>query len=160
MKATPEPTQPRYVPWRGELIARLALARAGLVVQDAPASQPFDILASTPDGFYFLVEVKAYSSMHGGHEPVFDRPHGEYHWPVEASVLRAAGEVNLPAVLFVIDADRETGHYARLDRPPRSSRDKRTTFVSLAANRDLSPEALAALVSELRNDWAVSRRPA
>ena len=75
-------------------------------------------------------------------------------------MLREAGEVNLPVVLFVIDADGEVGHYARLDRPPRSTRDQRTTFVSLAADRNLSPEALAALVSELRQDWAVSRRPA
>jgi hypothetical protein len=159
-KANPEPSEPRYVGWRGELIAKLALTRAGLVVQDAPAPQPFDFLASTPDGFYFLVEVKAYSSMHGGHRPVFDGSRNPYRWPVETSLLRAAGEVNLPVVLFVVDADREVGHYARLDRLPSPNRDQRTTFVSLAADRDLSPEALAALVSELRQDWAVSLRPA
>jgi hypothetical protein len=159
-KASPQPSEPPYVPWRGELIAKLALARAGLVVQDAPVPEPFDLLASTPDGFYFLVEVKAYSSMHGRHGPEPDRPGGLYQWPVETSLLRAAGEVNLPAVLFVIDADRETGHYARLHRLPRHGHDQRTTFVALAADHDLSPEALAALVSELRTDWAVSRRPA
>jgi len=64
---------------------------------------------------------------------VVDRSRDEYRWPVETSVLRAAGEVNLPAVLFVIDADRETGHYARLDRLPRPSREQRTAFVPLAA---------------------------
>jgi len=159
-KANPGPKEPRYVPWRGELIAKLALARAGLLVQDPPPPQPFDLLAATPDGFYFLVEVKAYSSMHRGHRPVSDRSRNPYRWLVETSVLRAAREVNLPVVLFVIDADREVGHYARLDRLPPPSRDERTRFVSLAADRDLSPEALAALVSELRQDWAVSRRPA
>jgi hypothetical protein len=156
-KSNPRPGEPRYVSWRGELIAKLALARAGLIVQDAPAPQPFDLVASTPDGFYFLVEVNAYSSMHGRHRPVFDRSRDPYRWPVNTSILRAAGEVNLPVVLFVIDADREVGHYARLDRLP----DRQpTTSVPLAANDDLSPEALTALVSELRQDWAVSRRPA
>jgi hypothetical protein len=161
-KATAAPKEPRYVGWRGELIAKLALTRAGLVVQDAPPTppEPFDLLASTPDGFYFLVLVKPYSSMHGGRRPEFDRSHDQSRWPVESSVLRAAGAVNLPAVLFVIDADREVGHYARLDRLPHSSRDQRTTFVSLSAERDLSPIALAALVSELRQDWALARRPA
>ena len=158
--ANPQRKGPRYVPWRGELIARLALARAGLAVQDAPPPQPFDLLASTADGFYFLVEVDAYSSMHGEHQPVVSEPHGESRWPVHASVLRAAADVNLPVVLFVVDADREVGHYVRLDRLPPATRDQRTTSVTLAADRELSPDALAALVSELRQDWAVSRRPA
>jgi hypothetical protein len=144
----------------GELIAKLALARAGLVVQEAPAPERFDFLASTPDGFYFLVEVKAYSSIHGGRRPVLDPSSNLYRWPVETSILQAAAEVNLPVVLFVIDADREVGHYARLDRLPRQNDDQRTTSVRLAADRDLSPGALAALVSDLRKDWAQSRRPA
>src|SRR5437867_1526001 len=142
-KANPGPKEPRYVRGRGERIAKLARARAGLPVQDPPPPQPFDLLAATPDGFYFLVEVKAYSSMHRGHRPVSDRSRNPYRWLVETSVLRAAREVNLPVVLFVIDADREVGHYARLDRLPPPSRDERTRFVSLAADRDLSPEALA-----------------
>lgn len=155
-----KPIEPRYVGWRGELIAKLALTQAGLVVQDAPPPQPFDLLVSTRDGFYFLVEVRAYSSMHRGLRPVFDRSRERFQWPVETAFLRAAGAVNLPVVLFVIDADREVGHYARLDRLPRLSRDQRTTLVSLSGDRDLSPEALAALVSELRQDWSAARRPA
>jgi hypothetical protein len=79
---------------------------------------------------------------------------------VDASLLRAAGEVNLPVVLFVIDADGEVGHYARLDRLPPPPRDQRTPFVRLTPYHDLSPASIAALVSELRQDWAVSRRPA
>jgi hypothetical protein len=157
--ANPQPGEPRYVSWRGELIARLALTRAGLVVQDAP--RPFDLLAHT-DGFYFLVEVKAYSSMRGHRRPLVGPSADEQRWPLETSVLRAAGQVNLPVVLFVVDADREVGRHARLDRvpPPPPSRDQRTTFISLPADRDLSPKALTDLVSELRQDWAVSRRPA
>lgn len=156
----PKPTEPGYVAWRGELIAKLALTRAGLIIQDASPPQPFDLLVSTPDGFYFLVEVNAYSSMHGGRRPVFNGSSDQYQWPLETSVLRAAGEVNLPVVLLVIDADREVGHYARLDHLAPPSRDQRTAPISLAADRDLSAGALAALVSELRQDWAVSRRPA
>lgn len=159
-KASPERKEPRYIGWRGELIAKLVLTRAGLVVQDVPPPQPFTFLASTPDGFYLLVKVAAYSSMHGIRQPVFDGVHDQYRWPVEASVMRAAGDVNLPVVLFVIDADREVGHYARLDRLPRPTRGQRTTSVFLAADRDLSPNALAALISELRRDWALARRPA
>ena len=154
-KAKPPPNGPPYVEWRGRLIAKLALTRAGLVVQDAPPPQPFDLLASTPDGVYFLVEVEAYSSMHGGRRPVFDPPGEPRRWPVDPSLLLAAGNGNLPVVLFVVDADLEVGHYARLDR---ADRDQRTPAVSLAADRDLSPTALAALVAELRKDSAVSRR--
>lgn len=51
--------EPPYVGWRGELIARFALTLARLVVQDAPPPQPFDLIAATADGFYFLVEVSA-----------------------------------------------------------------------------------------------------
>ena len=158
-RSDPTPGERRYVAWRGELVARLALTRAGLAVQDAPPPQPFDLLASTADAFYFLVEVKAYSSMHASRPPAPDsrRP---FQWPVDASILRAVGEVNLPVVLFVVDADREVGHYARLDRLPRAAREQRTPFVLLTPERDLSPDALAALVSELRHDWAASRRPA
>lgn len=159
-KAKRKSKAPRYVGWRGKLIAELALTRAGLIVQDAPLPQPFDLLASTPDGFLFLVEVKAYSSIHGGKRPTFDRSRNLDSWPVERSVLRAAAEVNLPVVLFVIDADTEVGHYARLDRLPRPSRDQRTTLVPLSSDRDLSPDSLTALVPELRRDWATSRRPA
>ena len=159
-KATPEPNEPRYVPWRGELIARLALTRAGLTVQDEPAPEPFDLLAGTRDGFYLLVEVKAYSSMHSRHRPVFDESRDQYRWPVETTLLRAAWEVNVPVVLFVVDADREVGHYARLDRLPRPDRDQRSMFVLLSPERDLSPRAIATLVSELRQEWSVSRRPA
>ena len=150
-----KPKEPRYVPWRGRLIAELALTRAGLLVQEVP--EPFDVLASTPDGFYFLLKVTAYSSMHGGHGAGFDGSSDTYPWPVEPPVLRAAEDVNLPVVLFVIDADREVAYYARLDRLPR--RDQRTN-ATLTADRDLSPAALADLVSELRQDWAASRRPA
>lgn len=159
-KPEPKPNEPFYVGWRGDLIARLALARAGFDVKDAPVPEPFDLLAATPDGFYFLVKVNAYSSMHGGRGPTFNRPRDEYRWPVGPAVLRAAGDVNLPAVLFVIDADREVGHYARLDRLPRPDHGQRTTSVSLAAGRNLSREAIATLVSKLRQDWAASRRPA
>jgi hypothetical protein len=159
-KANPERKEPRYVGWRGELIAKLVLTRAGLVVQDAPAPQPFTFLASTPDGFYFLVEVKAYSSMHGGRRPVLAGLDNQSQWLVEAAIVRAAGEVNLPVVLFVIDADGEVGYYARLDRLVRPTRGQRTAFVSLAGDRDLSPNALTALVAELRQDWTAARRPA
>jgi hypothetical protein len=153
---THRPHEPGYLSWRGELIARLALSRAGLVVQDAP-SQPCDVLASTPDGFYFLVEVDAYSTMHSARRPTFDRSHKEYRWPVEKSVMRVATEVNLPVVLFVVDADTEAGYYARLDRlDPQQQKN----FVSLDEQRDISPESLNTLVSELREDWAVCRRPA
>jgi hypothetical protein len=158
-KANPKPGEPRYVSWRGELIAELALTRAGLTVQDAPP-RPFDFLVSTPDGFYFLVDVKAYSSMHGRNPPAFDKALGRHRWPVEASLLRAVGEVNLPAVLLVVDADREVGHYARLDRVPGGDADERAAFVWLVKDRDLSPESLAGMVAELRHDWAATRRPA
>jgi hypothetical protein len=162
VKASPKHNHqpPPYVGWRGELIARLALTRAGLAVQDAPAPQPFDLLASTPDGFYFLVEVCAYSSIHGAPRPAFDQSRDRQRWTVDPSLLRAVTEVNLPVVLFVVDADRELGHFARLDHLPRPNRDRGTTFVLLTADQNLSPNALAALVSGLRQDWAVSRRPA
>lgn len=159
-KAKPKHDEPRYVEWRGILIAKLALTRAGLAVQDPVPPQPFDILASTHDGFYFLIEVGAYSSLHGKRQPVSDPSGQELRWPVESALLLAAAEVNLPVVLFVIDADRETGHYARLDRLPSLDRNKRITSVPIAANRDLGPQSLAALLAELRRDWAVSRRPA
>ena len=129
-------------------------------MQDEPPPQPFDLLASTRDGFYVLVEVSAYSSMHGRHLAESNGTRGQYRWQIETSVLRAALEVNVPVVLFVIDADREFGHHARLDRLPRPGRDQRTIPVSLSADRNLSPESLAGLVSDLRRDWAVSRRPA
>ena len=162
--ANPKPREPRYVGWRGDLIAKLALARAGLAVAETPPP-PFDLLASTPDGFYFLVEVNAYSSMHASHRPMRGRPMrgrsgNQKRWPVEASLLRAAREVNLPVVLFVIDADTEAGRYARLDRLPPAAAGLRATLVTLAPDRDLSPAALARLVSELQQDWAVSRQPA
>ena len=158
-KSKPQPDQPPYTPWRGKLIAKLALVQAGLTVQDAAAPPPFDLLASTPDGFYLLAKVDAYSSMHGREPTPNGSPDG-YQWPVDASLLRAAADVNLPVVLFVVDADREVGHYARLDRLPRSKNEPRTTHVPLAPNRNLAPQAISALVAELRDDWAVSRRPA
>ena len=155
-KSKRQPVQPPYALWRGRLIAKLALVRAGLTVQDAAAPQPFDLLASTPDGFYFLGKVDAYSSMHGRQPTPNGSPDG-YRWPVEASVLRAAADVNLPVVLFVVDADREVGHYARLDRP---RREQQTEGVSLTSNRNLAPESISALVTKLREDWGVTRRPA
>jgi hypothetical protein len=159
-KARPQPNEPHYVGWRAELIAKLALTRAGLIVQDAPAPQPFDLLVSTPDGIYFLVEAAGYSSMHSSRGLSLGRSSAPLRWPVDASVLRAAAQVNLPAVLFVIDADREVGHYARLDRLPPPDSNQRTTSVALTADRDLTPAAIAALVSELRHDRSASRRPA
>lgn len=158
-KPHPKPSEPRYVSWRGELIAKLALARAGLVVRETPPT-PFDLLVSTPDGFYFLVEVDAYSSMHARHHPVRGRLGSQAQWSVEASLLRAARDVNVPVVLFVIDADSEAGHYARLDRLPPPGADLRPKLVTLPPDCDLSPPALARLVAELQQDWAVSRQPA
>jgi hypothetical protein len=159
-KTKPEPHEQGYIGWRGELIAKLALTRAGLVVPDAPTPEPFDLLASTHDGFYFLVEVKAYSSMHGNHGPAFGESRQQQQWPVDSSTLRATEEVNVPVVLFIIDADREIGHYARLDRLPRPARNQRTTSVPLVADHDLTPTALVRLVAELRQDRSASRRPA
>ena len=160
-KAKPEPNESHYVGWRAELIAKLALTRAGLIVQDAPAPHPFDLLVSTPDGLYFLVETVGYSSMHGNrHGPSIGRSAAPLRWLVDASVLRAAAQVNLPSVLFVIDADREVGHYARLDRLPPPDPNQRTLSIALTPERDLSPAALAVLVSELRQDKSASRRPA
>ena len=83
--------------------------------------------------------------------------------PAEGKITQifADGEgATAPVVLFVVDADREVGRYARLDRQPPPGGDKRTTPVPLAMDRDLSPKAIAALVSELRQTWAVSRRSA
>ena len=159
-KARPQPNEQHYVEWRAELIAKLALTRAGLIVQDAPAPQPFDLLVSTPGGLYFLVETAGYSSMHSRRGPRIDRSNAPLRWPVDVSVLQAAAQVNLPAVLFVIDADREVGHYVRLDRLPPPNSNQRTTSVALTADRDLTPAAIAALVSELHHDRSASRRPA
>lgn len=152
-KAKPRPGEPSYVGWRGELVARLTLARAGLAVQDAPTGGPFDLLASTEDGVYFLVEVKAYSSMHGGMGG-----EGDGRWPVEAELVRAAGEANVPAVLFVVDADREVGYWARLDGVAEGG--GRRAFVRLTGERDLSAEGLAGLVEDLRTEREAKRRPA
>jgi hypothetical protein len=115
-------------------------------------------LRPTADGLFFLVEVKSWSSMHGIRKPALDRSRNEYRWPVEASVRRAVAEVNLPVVLFVIDADSETGYYARLDRLPRPNGDEKTLFIPLTPERDLSPQSIQALVGELRQESAASQR--
>jgi hypothetical protein len=158
-KRVPEATKPAYVAWRGELIAKFALVRAGLSLQPAP-KEPFDLLASTPDGFLFFVVVKSYSSMHGRRGPTFGPSRHEYRWPVDVSILQAAGTVNVPVVLFVIDSDSEAGHHARLDHPPTRTSGQQKTFVSLTADRNLSAGSINKLVSELRRDSSVSRRPA
>jgi hypothetical protein len=158
-KSSTEPIEPAYVAWRGELIARFALARAGLVLQDAP-KEPFELLASTPDGFLFFIKVKSYSSMHGRRGPTFGKTRLEYRWPVDVSILQAAAAVNVPVVLFVIDADSEAGHYARLDQLPTRASGQQKSFVCLTDDRNLSAESINRLVSELRRDSSVSRRPA
>lgn len=107
---------PAYSEWRGILLAELALARVpGLAVNKQPpgADHGYDFLVATGRGACFFVRVRAFSSMRLDAEDVDASE--EWHWRIDASLIRRARESRSPFFLFVFDADTDHGRFLRLD---------------------------------------------
>jgi hypothetical protein len=144
--------EPHYVGWRGELLAEVALRRvAGLEIHKPHQNGSrldYDFLVSTPDGFCFFVEVKAFSSMKyriadvAGIEGLL--------WTVDGELIRNARKSQSPFVLFLFDADSEHGRFLRLDTlpdpPARSS-----ATLQLPIENTITPTNLRRLIASMQH---------
>src|SRR5260370_24245854 len=116
-----ETTGPRYVGWRGELLAEVAVAGLSDVVVTNLASNGHvdlgeDFVVVAPQGLCFFVQVKAFSSLDLKINNVASIP--ELRFPVDARLVRAARQSRTPVILFLFDADTDHGRYLRLDTLP------------------------------------------
>jgi hypothetical protein len=143
------PGGPEYVGWRSRILAELALARVPeLTVFKDPPGQEYELVAATDDGLFFQVGVRGFSSFRTRSERIEAIP--ELRWPVPAREVRRARRTLSPVVLFLFDADRDHGRYARLDVLPAPARGAKSVTVSFAVSDVLTRDGVERLVTELR----------
>lgn len=146
-------TQPRYVSWRGKLLAQLALARVpGLVVHErpkhAPADFPYDFLVAAEHGACFFVAVNAFASFRMSKRGDI-RDADELHWALDADLVRRAQTSRSPFILFLFDADTEHGRYLRLDTLPDPGRKAEFLQVRFPRENTITTENLIGLIADL-----------
>jgi hypothetical protein len=143
------PGGPEYVGWRSRILAELALARVPeLTVFKDPPGQEYELVVATDDGLFFQVGVRGFSSFRTRSERIEAIP--ELRWPVPAREVRRARRNLSPVVLFLFDADRDHGRYARLDVLPAPARGAKSVTVSFAVSDVLTRDGVERLVTELR----------
>ena len=144
--------EPHYVAWRGELLARMALARIpGLIVNELPKDAAtdyfYDFVVVADRGFCFFVEVKAYSSVRRKGNGVADET--DLHWSVSADMIRRARRSQTPVFLFLFDADTEHGRFLRLDTLPAPKPDASHVVVDLPIAQTIDPQRLSNAIAKL-----------
>jgi hypothetical protein len=147
-----DPTGPRYLVWRGALLAELALARVPeLVVSKLASNGHFDLghdfLVAGPHGVCFFVKVQAFSSMASKLREVAEI--SELRCPVAATTIRAARDSRTPVILFLFDADTDHGRFLRLDTLPDPDANSSNVMVRLPATQSITRESLEELIGEL-----------
>jgi hypothetical protein len=145
-----ETTGPDYLGWRGELLARLALARVpGLTAVKVEGDEPgWDFLAATPQGLCFFIEVEAFSSLQRHLNGV--EAAEELRWHVDAEHVRRARASRSPVVLFLFDADTDHGRFLRLDTLAAPAAGAKTQTVRLPRANIITREGIEKLVAELQ----------
>lgn len=113
-----------------------------------PPGQEYDLVVATDDGLFFQVGVRGFSSFRINAERIDTIP--ELRWPVPAGEVRRARRNLSPVVLFLFDADRDHGRYARLDVLPAPARGARTVTVSFPVSDVLTRDGVGRLVAQLR----------
>jgi hypothetical protein len=151
-KRKQEGEEPNYVGWRGELLARMALARIpGLIANEPPKGAvmdvPYDFVVVADRGFCFLVEVKAYSSARRKLNAVADEP--DLRWSLSADLIRRARRSQTPIFLFLFDADTEHGRFLRLDTLPEPKPGTSHVVVDLPISQTIDPQRLLNAIAEL-----------
>jgi hypothetical protein len=110
-KRKQESEEPNYVAWRGELLARMALARIpGLIVNELPkdtvTDHSYDFVVVADRGVCFFVEVKAYSSVRRKRDDVAEET--DLHWSLSADIICRARRSQTPVFLFFSMRTRNT----------------------------------------------------
>ncbi|HEX8450905.1 MAG TPA: hypothetical protein VF647_02345 [Longimicrobium sp.] len=100
------------------------------------------------DGLFFQVGVRGFSSFRIKAERIDTIP--ELRWPIAAGEVRRARRNLSPVVLFLFDADRDHGRYARLDVLPAPARGAKSVTVSFRVSDVLTREGVERLVADLR----------
>jgi hypothetical protein len=141
---------PKYVHWRGELLAQLALSRVpSLVVYQSPEQHEYDFLVSTQTGFCFFVEVQAFSSIHERIRNVDTVD--ELRWRIRKELVQRANESRSPVILFLFDADTDHGRFLRLDTLPPMSTSGQLRTVRFPICNVICRNRLQELVDELES---------
>ena len=115
-KKKPAKKVPWHIPWRTELLVKLALARIGSLRVCKFSDQNDDLLVVTDQGFCFFVVSQGFSSLATGQDDVDGTK--EMIVPCERGLIARAHRYRNPVVLFYFNADTDHGRYLRLDTLP------------------------------------------
>jgi hypothetical protein len=148
-------SQPQYIGWRGELLAKLALSRLeGVTILEQGVSSPFspinafDLVVMTQEALTFLVEVKAFSSIQRGITNPEAQEWLEFELPT--TFLKKARAAEASVVIFLFAADTEHGRFMRLDDIPLTTIAKNYQRVRFPIQNTITTASLNLLVRELR----------
>ena len=145
-------TEPNYVGWRGELLAELALSRIPRLIVTKHPDRPtgdagFDFLVATEKGFCFFVDVRAFSSARLKISQ--GDPDEDWNWRLDATIVRRARESRSPFVLFLFDADTDSGRFLRLDTLCAPNQGEPKVPVRLPAENTINKENLEKMIAAL-----------
>ena len=142
-----------YLGWRGELLAKLALAWIpGLTIDKSLNDQPYDFYVKTNDGVRFFVEVKAFSSLGMSAKNV--EKVKELRLQMSTTLVDHAHEVNRPAVIFLFDADTDHGRFLRLDTLPAEEDKTHDQIFKFPIENTINKTSLEHLIDIFRADLA------
>lgn len=144
----PPAADPDYVVWRGESLAKLAIVRLPDLTPYPPPpgrKEVYDFTVMNGTGPLFDLVVKAFSSFRLPAPDFESRP---WQWGLPADLVRRARGGANPVVLFVFDADKEHGRYARLDTLPEPPADAEVVQVELPVERAITRASVERLVRE------------
>lgn len=132
----------------------MALSRIpGLIVTKHPdratVDPRFDFLVATEKGFCFFVEVKAFSSARFKISDVGTNE--DWHWRLDAKIVRRARECQSPFVLFLFDADTDKGRFLRLDTLPAPNQGVLKAPIRLPVENTINKESLESMIATLQN---------
>ena len=141
---------PRYLDWRGELLAKLALSRLpGITVVPQPMNGRFDFEVAAGTKVRTLLEVKSFSSIREKIREIESIQ--QLRWRVPTTFLRNAQSVRCPVVLFVFDADTGHGRYLRVDNIKIAPITARFQTVRLPIENTITGASLRRMLKELGN---------
>jgi hypothetical protein len=105
-----------HIPWRTELLVKLALARVGSLRVCTFSDENDDLLVVTDQGFCFFVVSQGFSSLATDQDGIDGTK--ELIVPCEHGLIERAHRYRNPVVLFYFNADTDHGRYLRLDTLP------------------------------------------